>query len=213
MGKRTEKALEIGSSLNFIFAYDSAVNWGTDKIAREFYLKQHETAKELSKKYFVPLDRVCAAMAVLSPGIPWSQLLESIERLVSGKVFGLQGYGQNIVKAHKLILGEPVEEILKGPKVTNFYHNILEPFNDNYITIDAHMYSCWIGKRVTIKHCPEIKDIYDFILKDLRIAADVRLEKPTVFQAIVWMEHRRKYLWPQAHLFTTEETVTNKIWM
>lgn len=56
---------------------------------------------------------------------------------------GLKGMGiysatsANLQKAARIVEGEDPEEVLKGPKITSFSHNIYDPSNPAFVTIDG----------------------------------------------------------------------------
>ena len=88
--------------------------------------------------------------------------------------------------------------ILKGPKITEFYKCIIGDKKE--CCIDGHAYCVWLGQRLTLKDVPSIsKKLRERIKLDYQLATqlindDLKL-KYTVsqIQAITWVTHRRLY--------------------
>lgn len=194
---------------NFLSIYNHAVKWCAVERAQHFYQRQNDIARAIAEEYRLDLERVCAMLAVMSPGARWSDIYDAVRKVIKGETFGIRCYGTNVEKARRIFAGEQISDWLRGPKVTCFFHNIFEPADDRFITIDGHMYCIWSGRRQSLRNLRyehEIKKaLYDRIANDLRRAAKRAGMAATAFQAVVWYEWRRIHMSPQEKLFYSEK--------
>ena len=76
-----------------------------------------------------------------------------------------------------------------GSKTYHFYHNLLEPDNSAFITIDRHSYLIATGETYTsglhLAKYERIADVYRKAAKKLGIL-------PNELQALLWVDHRTK---------------------
>lgn len=113
-------------------------------------------------------------------------------------------YPANVRKAMLILDGMPPDEALKGPKVTAFYHNTLDPIDPYWVCIDGHMVSAWLGRRVMLrrrsstvegevpKESAEInRRAYETIADDLRAVARKLRVVPSGLQATLWLTWKR----------------------
>jgi hypothetical protein len=172
-----------------------------------WYNKAHKYAKMLSEKYNVSLAKVCGIISALSPSTNWNKNIKDTEELLKGNsTHKFSAYGHNVLKAYKILnaaLDMDVElffSLKTGAKTLNFYRNILEPKNANYVTIDRHAYAIWIGSegsgeaRITLKLYREIAQDYVKVAEQLRIL-------PAQLQAVTWVAYREQFV-NEMHLET-----------
>jgi hypothetical protein len=179
--------------------HNEGLNW---------YDTANEYAKFYSEMYNLPLVITSALIAVLSPQKQWYQNLIITQEFLAtqGEIVrhckqqadkaraiyhldtlitaGLYKHGDKII--------EYIDNVLHGSKTINFFHNIYEPENSDYVTIDSHMIQLMTGniqcKSVTAGQ-------YEFLKSELiKFAAKYNIPAPTM-QAKLWVTFRiiKKY--------------------
>lgn len=106
------------------------------------------------------------------------------------------GYGLNRKKAIRILRGE--KGVLKGLKVTAFYHNITQPWSWERVTVDGHIGSAMVGKRLSMKEAAVLglhkPTIYHAAEEMVRTAARrVGEAEVSEFQAAAWLAWRRRH--------------------
>lgn len=171
-----------------------------------WYQRANEHANYLSQKYNVSLAKVCGIISALSPATNWSTNIKDAEELLKGNsTHKFSTYGQNVLKAYKILnasLEMDIElffSLKTGAKTYNFYRNILEPTNPDYVTIDRHAIAIWAGnlaefygKGASLKLYREIAQDYIYVAKVLKLL-------PLQLQAITWVAYREQNV-NQMHL-------------
>lgn len=165
-----------------------------------WYLDAHNYLKAMAAKFNKPLSMVCAMVAVTSPLLAWSVNVNLAYNLLKNKgKFVSRGkapcFRRNLNKAQAIYKTKKVFPSLRGPKVEQFYQNLLEPLSDEAITIDSFMIACWIGngtkpKDRTIKHYSSENGI-EILKNEIRVLAVKYDLLPLQFQAIVWIVFHR----------------------
>lgn len=146
----------------------------------------------------------CAVYAVLSPNNSEESCMDDMARAVycykDGSAESLQErwdklavhtYGANKAKARRILSGEDPDLVIRGPKVMSFYHNILEPYNRQYVTIDGHMVCAWNNKRLPLDSAGISESGYWELVRGVREVADSMDLVPCAFQATLWLAWRR----------------------
>ena len=114
-----------------------------------WYTEGHMFCKGLADTHKLPLEVVCGVLSALSPGTNWERnKLETITLIKGARLnkggFKFTTYGQNVIKAAEILEGirNPYKafSMLTGAKTYNFFYNLLEPSNPNYLTVDRHAY-------------------------------------------------------------------------
>ena len=184
----------------FEAAYIAAGMPSTDS----WYHEANVTVKSLADKHDIDF-KVCAGIvAALSPRIRWQTAkgngypnLEAAENLIRGYrhhkaksvVFAnVAGFNHNKEKAWQM-LRENSTEALSGPKVTAFYNNIVNPDNDDNVTIDSWMIAIAYGLSFTDSkenYAPSGMKEYDDVKQCLINVAQKYAISAVDFQAIVW---------------------------
>lgn len=171
----------------------------SDKSGLSWYDDANEFCTKVAEKYSLPIDKVCAVVSALSPATNWEQNKKDSVNLieaflgVSKRKFKFTTYGQNVVKAQSILEetarnSETFFSLKTGAKTFNFYHNILNPEDANYVTIDRHAYRIATGNeyvRITPKQYRLIAEHYKKAAKKLGIT-------PARLQAALWVDYRRK---------------------
>ena len=181
-------------------ASQDQINYG--KMA---YVNYHNSLAILADEHKMEFSLVVAAFATLSPSVNIDHNFEVCKNLVvfvkNGgtkpqlKQVKYKGYHTMLQKAYDYLTSwSDFEGSLgkKTQKIRHFYHNILEPENCEYVTIDRHAIAIYMGREVTeqerakIFNSPKqyrlIADAYKNTAKKLNIL-------PCELQAIVW------YVW------------------
>lgn len=169
-----------------------------DKSGLNWYNEANEFCKEIANRYNLSLSQVCAIVSALSPGTNWDvNKRDSIGLIETSK--GLRNYkhnyttyGKNVLKARRILSGELLPEnafsLKTGAKTFNFYHNLLEPDNVNYLTVDRHCYTIATNetyKSLTPKQYEKIANHYIETARRLSLI-------PCQLQAVLWVDYRIK---------------------
>jgi len=172
-----------------------------------WYSIAHTIAEGLAIDYSVPLDRVCAVIATLSPGCNWEQNVVDSETVIRAFVSGLEPediqvstYNPQKQKAFLILRlppSAPRSEILRliglesARKTRAFFDNILDPDHSQDVTIDR-----WIARAVLLQQnaTHPTEKTYALIRSAFqRVAVGLEL-RPCQVQAIVWLVIRDRGL-------------------
>lgn len=96
-------------------------------------------------------------------------------------------------KALQMLSGVYPPDLLKGRKTLSFYYSTMDPRQNHHrrITVDGHVFSAWVYKRVNIKEVYFSPSDYDAIERQITQIAGERDELPTTIQALIWLVWRR----------------------
>ena len=177
---------------------------------QRWYTESYAIASRIAKLHDLSPVRVAAVIAALSPNNRWERNIEDAENVITAFMHGNDQdvlevkcctYTANKLKALAILKSESLdyEDILKGPKVIEFFHCISDHTCDD-VCIDGHAYSIWYGSRLTMKEVPNIgKKLRERIKQDYKEATDfINAELgidylTSQIQAITWVCHRRIY--------------------
>lgn len=173
-----------------------------------WYLDANARALQFATDYGVTLEQSSGVIAALSPGSSWDFNLQSTELLLSewargardNKLPAVGAYGwKNIRKAESILGGKSPLDALGGPKVRNFYvnilnagENIIEPalgYVGAAVTIDRHAKCCLHGivsSALSIVRPAE----YQWLANHYRNAARIANVTAAQFQAVCWVQWR-----------------------
>lgn len=162
-----------------------------------WYQDQHNYLKDMSTYFDVKLSITCGIVAALSPLISWSVNVNLAYHILKfkGKLprhLKTPCLPANLKKALKIYRTKKVFPTLSGFKVTQFYANLLNPFDENSITIDTFMIACYydiFDRKETGKYARE-KGI-EFLKSEIKELAQKYNLLPLQFQAIVWLAYHR----------------------
>lgn len=172
----------------------------------QWYDDAFKVCQRIALAYGLNAETVAAVVAALSPNNKWARNIKDAENVVAAYMHGsaedamnvkVCTYKKNLAKAVDILNSchNRYEEILSGPKITEFYHCII---GEPDVCIDGHAYSIWFGERLTMKEVPSIgKKLRETIKNDYKVATefinDNSDEQFTVaaIQAITWVTHRR----------------------
>lgn len=143
-------------------------------------------------------SKAIGVFAALSPNNSEGGNLGDVERMFAyhGKWKGenwselkVHTYGANKSKAIRIIEGEDPDLVLTGPKTNSFYHNLLDPYDAKYVTVDGHIVGAWQGKRLPMDQSGINQAQYDLISWGLREVAGAG--SVIELQATLWLTWRR----------------------
>jgi hypothetical protein len=177
------------------------------------YERYHMVMRRLAEKYEYPTEFVCAVFCSLSPNSDyWGNLrstvsvLQGINECRPDDDIVVSTYGH--CKSRALAYARGAKSFTaetKGPKILNFYHNILTPHSSRWVTIDGHMVGVMRDSRGTMRELlirpAEYREYADLIKQ----FAFRNFMLPQQMQATLWFVRKRllnvKYDAAQADLF------------
>jgi len=173
---------------------------------RQWYTQAYEVCKRIGLAYELNTETVAAVVAALSPNNKWERNIKDAENVIAAFMLGddddafnvkVCTYKKNLAKAVAILQAAHCryEEILSGPKVTEFYHCII---GQSDVCIDGHAYSVWFGERLTMKEVPSIGKKLRAQIKADYIAATQFINDNSdeyfaayEIQAVTWVTHKR----------------------
>lgn len=166
-------------------------NQASDKTSStNWYVEANVYAQNLATKYNVPLSVTCGVIASLSPLKSWSEN----KRIANS--FLHNGKGEHtkcfIDKARQIKLSngdvETIASILNGNKIISFFINILEPHQQNFVTIDRHALSIALGRNILENEGKGITlKQYEFFVSAYNVAGTKAKISPVLMQSITWV--------------------------
>jgi hypothetical protein len=138
------------------------------------------------------IARACGIIAVLSPKQHWNVNKMYAEHVyATGSAAGC-GMGQNTSKAQRIFDGEDPFDVVRGPKVTAFFNNILDPAHA-IPAIDRHAFDIAVGEVTDDKRRGALskKGVYDSFANVFIDAANIAGIFPSQMQAVTWVTWRR----------------------
>lgn len=162
------------------------------KQGQNWYSNAQSFANEQAGIYGVSLEIVAGIISALSPASDWERnKIEAIEVLKGNSSFKYATYGMNVKKAFVIReagLHVDIASFFPSNKTYNFYHNIVNPSDKRFVTVDRHALSIANGS------VREDKTITNIEYKELAIyytkAAKIAGFLPCVIQAITWEKWR-----------------------
>jgi hypothetical protein len=169
-----------------------------------WYQSAHDAAMVMARTYGLTLQTCAGVIAALSPRNKWTRNLIDAENLIEAFVrdpnsadkIKVCTFSSNKQKALKILLNhqdfftDTTRDILKGPKLIEFFNCILGVKED--VTIDGHAYCIWNGSRTSLKDVPNIGvKLRKEIKEDFRKAAKKLGCSASECQAVTWCAWRR----------------------
>lgn len=164
------------------------------------YERYHNLMRDIAERYATPLPRVIAAFCTLSPNNDYMGNLRSLISVLDGIRAGaalddiqISTYRHCMLRAHAYLTGaRDFEHMTKGLKVLNFYHNVLDPSDQRWVTIDGHMVATWRGKKLTMKEALlRRRSEYHLIADAVKRLAFAQFMLPQQYQAVIWFARKR----------------------
>lgn len=158
-----------------------------------WYKEAHQYAQNLANRFSKSIDITAGIISALSPSVSWERNKEDAKNLLQqGSKAIVSTYGMNKRKALDIIAtGESLPYFMKPQssfKTLNFYKNILEPKNPEFVTIDRQMLRILNLTPQAINTRPRYMR-----LKDMFIAVAIKLDIiPNQLQASLWLAEKYK---------------------
>ena len=163
------------------------------KDGQDWYTNAKTFASEQAAIYGVSLEIVAGIISALSPATNWERNKFEAQQVLKGnRSFKYATYSTNVDKAFLIRnagLHVDVASFFPSNKTYNFYHNIVNPSDKMFVTIDRHALSIANGS------VREDKTVTNVEYKELAIAYTKAAKKlgllPCEIQAISWEIWRR----------------------
>lgn len=157
-----------------------------------WYESANSFSLDLSKKYKVSEMKVSAIIAALSPQKSWKHNKELSEEFLQSEGTSCRHTTTQKNKAYTIysmsnVEKTAVEKVLGGMKTVNFFNNIHNPKDRDFVTIDRHhLYVCLAEdvERCTNKQYKLISDVTKKFAKDVNL-------QPNHLQAVLWVTWKR----------------------
>ena len=189
---------------NLVQIWDQASERDIGMAVASFPKYQRITTQIAAKHGFTSVTGA-AVFAALSPNNDfWGNLRNTDDLLAAAAAdkdlndFGVSTYGNNKVKAWRIAHGEDPNKLIVALKTNSFFHNITDPSNPNYVTIDGHMRNIWFGERVRIQsRNPKTRvvkvdnKLYHVIADGIKAFAAEHELIPCEMQGVLWLTWRR----------------------
>lgn len=155
---------------------------------RTWYLSAHGEAYLYSREYGTTLEASVGVIAALSPQTQWWQNLMLARQVMAAGAM-IQGHTRDTMrKVNAILAGAEPLEVLGGLKVRSFYQNILNPFDDEIVTIDRHAWRTAMGRNpLGTRNAVPTDRAYHAAADAYRHAAKLAHLRPSELQAIVWV--------------------------
>lgn len=157
---------------------------------KKWYPEAHDFCKELSKKYSLAITQTSGICSSLSPLKSWELNKRLTKDFLEGKEYG--HFKHQIEKARKIkriSIPSTIDKILKGNKTVNFFRNINNPTDNQWVTVDSHLLK-YVGDGVLLN---STNYRYNLIKNSIiKYSKYVNLQ-PNEVQAIIWLRAKELY--------------------
>lgn len=180
------------------------------------YIKYHEVMKSIAARYGSTVEKAAAVFAALSPNNDYLgnlrsaiNVFEGIENGTPAERIGVTTYRHCLLRAYAYATGTAdFRTTVKGPKIYAFYHNLIDPSDTRYVTIDGHMVAAWRDERLAMKDALVSLREYRRIEAELKALAFSLFIIPNQLQATIWFTRKRLFrirYQPQLNLFAPKD--------
>lgn len=181
---------------NILHTYNQATEWDYES-GINWYSGAHKWIVSKAKQYgFLP-PIVAAVVAALSPRNKWHNNLKDAETIlaaVAGNAkhpFNLKVHTTGVFRDTAFSIAQTGNiDLLKGPKVTAFYDNLLHPNKSEAVTVDV-----WAARIARGDLKAKAKDFTDKekarMMDEYKAAAEEVGLTPLQIQAVTWLVARR----------------------
>lgn len=164
----------------------------------ESYGKYNRLMTLLAKKYGCTLEQATAVFVSTSPNNDYKNNLRSTVSILDGwankrpdEKIRISTYTHCKTRALEYLRGKDFLSATKGPKITAFFQNIVDPTNRQPVTVDGHMVGAWSGKRLLMKEVAHSSFKYEEVAEDVRKVARFVDLVPCQVQGILWFTWKR----------------------
>lgn len=175
---------------NLQWMYDNVTHKDYQK-GKGWYASANSFSHHLSVKYGISQMKASGIISAFSPLKEWNLNKRMAEEFIESKgTF----YRHTELQAGKALLiyngkedKQLIESSLGGQKTINFFNNIYNPSDENYVTVDRHhLYICL---RADVQSCTQKQ--YSLIKENtIKFSKSVNL-KPCDVQAMLWVTWKR----------------------
>lgn len=163
------------------------------------YERYNLMMKIIGDKYGYSVPKVTAVFCALSPNSDYKgnlrstvTVLEALNRHVPSHHIVVSTYNHCKLRAIEYAKGRSFLESVKGPKIRNFYHNIINPRDTRWVTIDGHMSAIWQNSStMTMREALIPMRVYREIKDATSKLAFKHFMIPNQMQAILWFTRKR----------------------
>lgn len=158
-----------------------------------WYTRANYRAYILGLNYGYNIEAIAGVMAMLSPGVKWSNTLLDTVSILEDHDARVHTYKDNKIKAIRILKGESPFDVIKGRKTRSFFHNIAFPETSGEVTIDTHMIRFLTPWKATKNYIKSVFETtrYERLGNHIKIQARRHNLRPCQLQAILW-EYQRK---------------------
>lgn len=166
---------------------------------RNSYREIHRRCHQFAASTWVPVEKAIGVTAVISPIITWEENIEQAEALCWESSSGdkpnvaITALPANVAKARRILAGESALDVIRGPKVWNFYWSIAHPDNPHTVCVDRHVARAafgwdygWRDTDTRLKSPGE----YDTVAESVRRIAARHGMRALELQALLWLVMR-----------------------
>lgn len=167
----------------------------------KWYPQAHDFAVYLSKEYHITVEQAAAVISVLSPGNNWDRNMTDADLVCQAwknEDYDVQvgTYRPQLMKAWNILTNgarwsnSEMEAAISQPtakKTRSFYHNILDPKDPRYITIDR-----WILRALGLWTNSTTPRLYALGETAISEVAQEKGVVPCILQAFVWVVIRNR---------------------
>jgi hypothetical protein len=160
----------------------------------DWYKRAHEWCKAQAKESNLSLAAVVGIVSAVSPLKQWELNKRIAVNYISN---GTSGHTKNQMdKARKILaLKSPTDEqvtnILRGPKTTNFYLNIMHYGDSSHLTVDRQAIQVALGRIVSDKEMSMTEPQYNWFKECYIYTANILGMRPSMLQSITWLTWRK----------------------
>jgi hypothetical protein len=160
----------------------------------DWYKRAHEWCKAQAKESNLSLAAVVGILSAVSPLKQWELNKRIAVNYISN---GTSGHTKNQMdKARKILaLKSPTDEqvtsILRGPKTTNFYLNIMHYGDSSHLTVDRQAIQVALGRIVSDKEMSMTEPQYNWFKECYIYTANILGMRPSMLQSITWLTWRK----------------------
>jgi len=160
----------------------------SERIARgiDWYQREYRWVANLAEDTGYNHEQVAAIAAVLSPRTRWDRAKSLTVLAVYGNDITGMALGRSVRKVEMILAGVDPAQVVSGPKVTSFWHNLCGDLD--WVTIDTHAFTQASGRDYNDggAHFLDRWGVYGTYSEAFRtVAREVGL-LPAEFQAALW---------------------------
>lgn len=160
------------------------------EVGIDWYPEAGRWVDQLAIQHGKTREQVAVIAASLSPRLPWHRAILLTEMILDGQDIRPLALGRQVRKAEQVMAGVNPFQVLSGPKVTSFGHNLLGEYD--WLTIDVHSFGQVSNKDYNDDgaHFLERVGVYEMYSDCFRFVAAENGLQGAPFQAVLWVHDR-----------------------